>query len=319
MMRAFATCALLMLHIVLCIGPLARLNPRFLPLLYNRRHLGVATFLVAAGHATLALGYYHGFGYVNPLISLFTNDASWSGDSSLPFQLLGAGALLVLFLMAATSHDFWLKNLSARVWKGLHMLVYPAYGLVIMHAALGALQAERSPVYPAMVGLGLALVVSLHFAAGLREWRIDNARPTESSQNSDEGWLDAGPAEEIPEGRARVICPPQGQRIAIFRYGQLVSAVQSVCAHQGGPLGEGQIIDGCITCPWHGWQYRPADGQSPPPFTERIPTYRVRVSQGRVWVHTSPLPAGTPVEPARIKEAEEALHVHEQQRVAGHS
>ena len=38
--RAFGTLALLMLHIILCIGPLARLDTEFLPLLYNRRHLG---------------------------------------------------------------------------------------------------------------------------------------------------------------------------------------------------------------------------------------------------------------------------------------
>ena len=45
--RAFGTCAFLMLTIILSIGPLARLDRRFLPLLYNRRHFGVLTFLVA--------------------------------------------------------------------------------------------------------------------------------------------------------------------------------------------------------------------------------------------------------------------------------
>ena len=42
LIRGFGTAALLLLHIILCIGPLCRLSPRFLPLLYNRRHLGVA-------------------------------------------------------------------------------------------------------------------------------------------------------------------------------------------------------------------------------------------------------------------------------------
>jgi hypothetical protein len=48
--RAFATLALLLLHLVLAIGPLCRLNRRFLPLLYNRRHLGVTMFLAALVH-----------------------------------------------------------------------------------------------------------------------------------------------------------------------------------------------------------------------------------------------------------------------------
>jgi nitrite reductase/ring-hydroxylating ferredoxin subunit len=76
-----------------------------------------------------------------------------------------------------------------------------------------------------------------------------------------------------------------------------------VCAHQGGPLGEGRILDGCITCPWHGWEYRPSDGCSPPPFAERLPTYRVRIAGGRLLLNPEPLPPGTAVEPARVEEA----------------
>ena len=42
--------------------------------------------------------------------------------------------------MAATSHDFWLLMLTPRSWKALHMAVYVAYALVVMHVALGYLQ-----------------------------------------------------------------------------------------------------------------------------------------------------------------------------------
>ena len=49
LIRALGTCALLLLHVILAIGPLARLDRRFLPLLYNRRHLGVTMFLLALG------------------------------------------------------------------------------------------------------------------------------------------------------------------------------------------------------------------------------------------------------------------------------
>ena len=52
LIRALGTAAFLLLHVVLCIGPLARLDRRFLPLLYNRRHLGVTTFLAGLAHAS---------------------------------------------------------------------------------------------------------------------------------------------------------------------------------------------------------------------------------------------------------------------------
>jgi nitrite reductase/ring-hydroxylating ferredoxin subunit len=72
-----------------------------------------------------------------------------------------------------------------------------------------------------------------------------------------------------------------------------------VCRHQNGPLGEGKIVGGCIVCPWHGYEYKPADGCAPPPFTEKLPTFAVTVVNGRVLVNPTPNPPGTYVEPAR--------------------
>lgn len=51
---------------------------------------------------------------------------------------------------------------------------------------------------------------------------------------------------------------------------------------------------GLVTCPWHGYQYRLADGRAPAPFTERLPTYPVRVRAGIVEVDPRPLSPGTP-------------------------
>lgn len=72
--RATGTLAFLMLSFLLCIGPLARLTPRFKPFLDNRRHLGVATCLVAAVHAAVVLVWYHGFGVLAPLVSLLASN-----------------------------------------------------------------------------------------------------------------------------------------------------------------------------------------------------------------------------------------------------
>ncbi|HMQ16902.1 MAG TPA: ferric reductase-like transmembrane domain-containing protein [Phycisphaerae bacterium] len=301
-MRALGTCAFLLLNMILCIGPLARLDRRFLPLLYNRRHLGVATFLVALLHGAIAIGFYHGFGNVNPFVSLLTSNTNYGSLSAFPFQILGLLALLILFLMAATSHDFWLKNLGAPAWKRLHMLVYVAYGLLVMHVALGFLQTQRSPWLAALVGAGVVTVSSLHLIAGIRERRHDG-RGSERAPATGEKWVDVGSVDDIAEQRGSTATIGESERIAIFRINGCISATTNVCAHQGGPIGEGKIIDGCITCPWHGWQYRPEDGQSPPPFKERIATYRVRVVGRRIEIDPAPLPPGTPVEPARVEEA----------------
>ncbi|CAM2069301.1 Ferric reductase-like transmembrane domain-containing protein [Sulfidibacter corallicola] len=294
MIRGFGTAALLLLHIILAIGPLARLNPMFLPLLYNRRHMGVTMFVLALAHAVLAMIQFHAGGDQFPLISLFTSNGDYSSVSQFPFQPLGFFALAILFFMAATSHDFWLANLTAPTWKRLHMMVYVAYFLLIGHVVLGVLQAESSPFLAGVLGLGAAVVWGLHLTSAWLEKADDE-------EGNGEGFVDVCAVEDIPEKRARIVCL-SGERVAVFKYDGKVSAISNVCRHQNGPLGEGKVVDGCVTCPWHGYQYRPHDGASPPPFTEKVPTFRVKVSEGRVLVDPRPLAPGTAVEPAVIAE-----------------
>lgn len=91
-----------------------------------------------------------------------------------------------------------------------------------------------------------------------------------------------------------------GERVAVFRYEGRVSALSNVCQHQNGPIGEGRIVNDCVVCPWHGYEYLPESGASPPPFVERVPTFNVRLVGGRVQVHPIPNQPGTRVEPARV-------------------
>ena len=300
LIRALGTAAFLLLNAVLCIGPLSRLDRRFLPLLYNRRHLGVTTFLMGLAHGGFALFQFHALGNASPLVSLFVSNPRYGSITDFPFQALGFFALIVLFLMAATSHDFWLRNLSAPTWKRLHMLVYVAYGLLVAHVTLGALQSETSPVLASALIIGVATVLSLHLAAALREKRIDEAR----HQVVDEGFVEVCKVERIPEKCATIVTL-SGERVAVFRYDGKVSAISNVCQHQNGPLGEGRIIDGCVTCPWHGYQYRPESGAAPPPFKEKIPTFQVKVVEGSVFVHPRPNPPGTYIHPAEIESSDE--------------
>ncbi len=286
--RATGTCAFLMLTVILCIGPLARLNRRFLSILCNRRHFGVLTFLIAATHAWLMIEWFMAQDALPSLADEMTRMADYMKFIGFPFKALGIAALLVLFLMAATSHDFWLAFLTPPVWKALHMALYLAYGLVVMHVALGIMQYDRSPLVPIMLVVGFATVSTLHLIAGLHERRGDRA-----SGAADDGWIAVGPPRSIPDKGARIVVATDGERIAVFRDGEEIGALTNLCAHQNGPIGEGRIIDGCVTCPWHGYQYRLADGCAPPPFTEKLATYRTRIRNGMVEVDLRPLPPGT--------------------------
>jgi sulfoxide reductase heme-binding subunit YedZ len=292
--RAFGSLAIIMLHIILVIGPLARLNTNFLPILYNRRHLGVSMFIAALIHGGFSMFQFHALGDVNPVYSLFTSNMDYGSLTNFPFQVLGFFALLILFLMASTSHDFFLGNLSAKVWKRLHMMVYFGYALIIAHVFLGAFQQETSLFTIGIMVLGFIVVASLHLITGFKERKIDTTKTKEK-----EGWLEVCNISEIEEDRAKIFTV-ENERVAIFKYNGKLSAIHNVCKHQGGPLGEGKIIDGCITCPWHGYQYLPSNGQSPPPFTEKVATYELKLDGETVFINPKAFEEGTEVKPCKF-------------------
>ena len=290
LIRAFGTAAFLLLHVILAIGPAARLDRRWLPLLYNRRHLGVTLFGLAAVHGLFSLVQFHALGVLDPFVSVLVSDGSFTRLETLPFQVFGLLALGILFLMAATSHDFWLNNLSAPVWKALHLMVYVAYGLLVAHVAFGVGQMAGGEWMLGGTAAGAATLVTLHLVAARREAATD----CESSAQA--GWVPVCGVDEIVDGRAKIVAAG-GERVAVFRNGEKFSAISNACQHQNGPLGEGRIVDGCITCPWHGYQYQPETGASPAPFTEKVCTFRLKVDDGQVWLDPRPLPPSTRVEP----------------------
>lgn len=295
LMRGFAVAAFFLLHIIMAIGPLARLDARWLPLLYNRRHMGVSMFLLAVLHSVLAVLIYHTGGERNLVLSILTTDAGWRMAAA-PFQAFGLASLVILFVMAATSHDFWLANLTPPVWKTLHMGVYIAYLLLVAHVVFGALQSETAPGYVFLVILGFVIVAGLHLAAGWKQRQLESETDGELKDGFVNVCSVSQLVENVPFGATI-----GGERVAILLYdGNKVNCVSGVCQHQNGPLAEGRFLYGCLTCPWHGYQYKIDDGRSPKPFAEKIPTFDVRVERKRVWVKKTPNPAGTAVPPALI-------------------
>jgi methionine sulfoxide reductase heme-binding subunit len=285
LIRGTAVVGFLLLSLILSLGPLARFDARCLPLLYNRRHMGVSMFLLALAHAGLAVLQHHGLGVIDPLTSLLVSNPRAGDFAQFPFEWLGLAALLILFLMAASSHDFWLALLGAPRWKRLHLLVHLAYWLIVGHVALGALSVESRP-WPWWLLGGVAMAVAaLQIAAGLRERRVDR-------EPAPADWIPVGAPDSIPAGRARVI-EAAGERVAVFRDGQRFFALSNVCQHQNGPLGEGRVRNGCAVCPWHGYEYELETGCSPPPYSERVPQFQLRLRAGLLELDPRPLPAGS--------------------------
>ena len=65
---------------------------------------------------------------------------------------------------------------------------------------------------------------------------------------------------EIPKGTARVF-QAGGTPVALYNLDGAIHATANACPHRGGPLGEGAVADGIITCPWHGFQFDVKSGR----------------------------------------------------------
>ncbi len=76
-----------------------------------------------------------------------------------------------------------------------------------------------------------------------------------------------------------------GVPVLLYRTAGTVHALASTCTHMGGPLEEGTISDGCVTCPWHGSTFRFADGSIVRgPASTPEPCYQTRIQDGRIEV-----------------------------------
>lgn len=72
--------------------------------------------------------------------------------------------------------------------------------------------------------------------------------------------------------------------VALFNVAGTYYALDGVCPHQGGPLGQGELRGHVVTCPWHGWQFDVRSGQHQLNARVRQPVLAVRVDGRQVFV-----------------------------------
>jgi nitrite reductase (NADH) small subunit len=65
------------------------------------------------------------------------------------------------------------------------------------------------------------------------------------------------------------------------------SAMDNVCLHQGGPLGEGTIENGKVVCPWHGWAWDPKSGEATHNARAKVDVYPLKIENGDVLIEVS--------------------------------
>jgi len=62
------------------------------------------------------------------------------------------------------------------------------------------------------------------------------------------------------------------------------SAMENVCLHQGGPLGQGMIEKGKVVCPWHAWAWDPKTGEASHNKNAKLGVYPLKIENGDVLI-----------------------------------
>lgn len=89
---------------------------------------------------------------------------------------------------------------------------------------------------------------------------------------------------ELPPPNEAKEFPCGDKVICIANVNGEFSAMDNVCLHRGGPLGQGVVEKGKVVCPWHGWAYDPKSGQATHSPAAKIAVYPLKIENGDVMV-----------------------------------
>ena len=195
---------------------------------------------------------------------------------------LVVGILAMVAAAVAGLADYTDTDGGARTRATLHatlMVVALVVYIVSLVIRAGAPATRGLPI--GLSVLGFLLLTAGAFVGGDVVYRLGNMVNRHAWRGGGAKWL---PLELSVEGD-----PPEGvptkaklgsNTLVLVRQGDVIHALHDQCAHAGGPLSQGALVDGCIECPWHGSRFALSDGRlRRGPALYDQPAYEVRRSE----------------------------------------
>ncbi|HSL76999.1 MAG TPA: Rieske (2Fe-2S) protein [Candidatus Limnocylindrales bacterium] len=196
--------------------------------------------------------------------------------------------LTILFMVASAASglaDYSETQGSALTRATLHATLMTVALIILIVSALMRSGAPTDRTLPiALSIIALVIVTAGAFVGGDVAYVLGNMVSRHAFRGAGTKWvrLDTGQVTDL------VLLPeatPTKMRagindLVVVRIGDRIHAMHSVCAHAGGPLHEGRIVDGCIECPWHYSRFRITDGLAKRgPTVYDQPAYEVRTAE----------------------------------------
>jgi nitrite reductase/ring-hydroxylating ferredoxin subunit/uncharacterized membrane protein len=208
-----------------------------------------------------------------------------TGSRTAARRLIAFGAVMAV-PAAATGASDWSDTSGAERRVGLvHSAAnYTALGLY--GGSWLARRQGRQATGVALAALGGTVLTVSGWLGGHLSYALGVGVDTTAFQQLPTDWTDVA-AESAVTTEPRVV-DAGGVPVLLMRYEGQVLALDDRCTHRGGPLHEGTVEAGCVSCPWHGSRFRLADGSvARGPATRPAPVFEVRVTDGRVQVRVS--------------------------------
>jgi nitrite reductase/ring-hydroxylating ferredoxin subunit/uncharacterized membrane protein len=186
------------------------------------------------------------WGVLSAVPTAVTGAADW-GDTTGPARRVG--------LVHATANSAAVTCYAASWWSRVR-------GRHARGVALGLAGATAATVGAYLGG---------HLMANLNIGTNRSASPRPPAE-----WTRVASADQVTETPRRVLAGEAP--VVVLREQGVLRALDARCPHRGGPMDEGDVRDGCITCPWHGSVFRVDDGELVQgPATVDLPVYECRV------------------------------------------
>jgi nitrite reductase/ring-hydroxylating ferredoxin subunit len=199
--------------------------------------------------------------------------------------LVGAG-ILGAIPTAMTGLNDWSDTIGGDKRIGLVHAGANVAALVLYVASLVARRSGRRGGGKALglAGLG-ALMVGGYLGGHLSYAKAVNVNHT-AFEHGPEEWVPVLADAELGEGEHRRVSTGEAAVLLVRDGGQLY-ALANTCSHAGGPLDEGEFVDGCVVCPWHASTFRLSDGSIVRgPASTPQPAYQTRVRDDKIEVRS---------------------------------
>jgi nitrite reductase/ring-hydroxylating ferredoxin subunit/uncharacterized membrane protein len=218
------------------------------------------------------------------------------GDATAAKRLIGLGSLAAL-PTALTGANDWLTTLGGERRVGLVHAALNDTALGLYVSSWLARRRGRRIKGAALALAGAGVLGVAGWLGGHLAYGLGVGVDTTVFQHFPQDWTDVAAEADVPVSQP-MLADAAGIPVMLIRQGGTILALGDRCTHRGGPLHEGTVADGCVTCPWHGSQFTLADGSvQHGPATRPEPVAEARVLDGRVQVRRADEPRALRTKP----------------------